>query len=65
MGLMGVYRRVAVPNGVRLLKRNRAALRRTIRRILRWDIERVVFAHDTILRQHAYVTVERALLAVL
>jgi hypothetical protein len=64
MGLMGVYHRVAVPNGVRLLIRDREALGRSIRRILRWDIERVVVAHNTILQQHAYASVERALLAV-
>lgn len=65
MGLMGVYHRIAVPNGVRLLIRDREALGRSIRQILRWDIERVVFSHNTVLQQNAYAAVERALLAVL
>jgi len=59
-GLMGVRRRPAVSNGVRLVIRDRAALARSLRQILQWDIERVVFAHNVILRENAYDALRRA-----
>ena len=59
-GLMGVRRRPAVSNGVRLVIRDRAALARSLRQILQWDIERVVFAHNVILRENAYEALRRA-----
>lgn len=52
-GLMGVRRRPAVSNGVRLCIRDRAALAGSLRRILQWDIGRVVFAHNVILERNA------------
>jgi hypothetical protein len=59
-GLMGVRRRPAVSNGVRLVIKDRAALARSLRQILQWDIERVVFAHNVILRENAYDALRRA-----
>jgi hypothetical protein len=59
-GVMGVRRRPAVSNGVRLVIKDRAALARSLRQILQWDIERVVFAHNVILRQNAYEALRRA-----
>jgi hypothetical protein len=49
-----------VSNGVRLVIRDRAALARSLRQILQWDIERVVFAHNVILRENAYDALRRA-----
>jgi len=55
-----VRRRPAVSNGVRLVIKDRAALARSLRQILQWDIERVVFAHNVILRENAYDALRRA-----
>lgn len=59
-GLMGVRRRPAVSNGVRLVIKDRAALARSVRKILQWDVGRVVFAHNVILERNAYETLRRA-----
>jgi hypothetical protein len=59
-GVMGVRRRLAVSNGVRLVIRDRAALARSVRKILQWDIERVVLAHNVILERNAYDALKRA-----
>lgn len=59
-GLMGVRRRPAVSNGVRLVIRDRAALARSLRQILQWDIGRVVFAHNVVLERNAYDAVKAA-----
>jgi hypothetical protein len=59
-GVMGVRRRLAVSNGVRLVIRDRAALARSVRKILQWDIDRVVLAHNVILERHAYDALKRA-----
>jgi hypothetical protein len=59
-GLMGVRRRPAVSNGVRLVIRDRAALARSVQKILQWDFERVVFAHNVILERNAYDALKRA-----
>jgi hypothetical protein len=59
-GLMGVRRRPAVSNGVRLVIRDRAALARSAQKILQWDFERIVFAHNVILERNAYDALRRA-----
>jgi len=64
-GLMGVYRRVAVSKAVRLAIKDRAAFAGSVRRILAWDFDRVIFAHNVILERDAYGSVKRALEAVL
>ena len=63
--IMGVYRRVSVPNAIRLAIRDRAAFARSVQKILAWDFDRVVFAHNVILENNAHETVRRALEAVL
>lgn len=46
---LGVYGNLGVPRTVRLLVRDRAAARASRDRILRWDFNRVVVAHEHIL----------------
>ena len=60
-GVMGVHRRLAVSNGIRLMIRDRAALARSVRKILEWDVGRVVFAHNVILERDAYAALKQAL----
>jgi len=45
--------------------RDRAAFARSVQKILAWDFDRVVFAHNVILENNAHETVRRALEAVL
>lgn len=64
-GLMGVYRRLAVSRAVRLAIKDRAALARSVERILAWDFDRVILSHNLILERDAYAGVKRALEAAL
>jgi hypothetical protein len=59
--LTGIRKRLAVPLTVRLVIRDKAALAHSARRILQWDFERAVVAHNAIIDDGAYEAVKRAL----
>jgi hypothetical protein len=63
--LTGVREKVAVPHTIRLLTKDRAALSRSLRKILQWDFERAVLAHNTVVEHGAYDSIRRAFEAVL
>jgi hypothetical protein len=59
--LAGVRRQLAVSRTVRLLVKDRAAVRASADRILQWPFERVIVAHNVILEDGAHAAVARAL----
>jgi hypothetical protein len=58
--LTGIRKRPGVPLTVRLVIKDRAALARSVRRILQWEFERVVLAHNTVIEHAAYDAVKQA-----
>jgi Domain of unknown function (DUF4336) len=62
--LTGVREKLAVPYTVRLLVKDRAALARSMDKILQWDFARVILAHNTIIEHGAHDAVKRAFDAV-
>lgn len=59
--LTGIRKRLGVPLTVRLVIKDKAALARSAGRILQWDFERVVVAHNAIIEDGAHDAVKRAL----
>jgi hypothetical protein len=58
--LTGVRAQLAVPYTVRLIVKDRAALRASLQRILQWDFGRVVMAHNVIVEEGAHEAVRHA-----
>jgi len=58
--LLGVYQRLGVSRTMRALVKDRAALSRSVARLLALDIRRVVLAHDQIVEVEAKAKLERA-----
>jgi hypothetical protein len=63
--LTGVLGRFAVPLTIRLIVKDKAAFARSLRKILQWDVRRVVMAHNAIIEEDAHAAVKRALDSVL
>ncbi|MFB6094909.1 MAG: DUF4336 domain-containing protein [Halodesulfurarchaeum sp.] len=58
--VLGMYGELAVPPDLRMTMKNEAAARRSVRRILEWDIERVVVGHGEIVEANAKQQLRRA-----
>jgi hypothetical protein len=59
--LTGVSRQLAVPRTVRLLVKDKAAMRASVQQILAWPIQRVVVAHDSVVENDAHGALTKAL----
>jgi hypothetical protein len=57
----GVRRQLAVPYTIRLLVKDRPALARSIHTMLKWEFERVIVAHNSIVDSRARDALSRAL----
>lgn len=59
--LNGQYRKLGTPIEVRLMFRNRAATRESLRSILAWDFQRIIVGHGRIVTENAKAQLEKAL----
>ena len=58
--LLGVYDRLAMSRTMKLMVRDRAALRRSIEPLLALDVRRIVLAHDQVVEHEARAALARA-----
>jgi len=58
--LTGVSGHLAVPRSVRLLVKDKAAMRASLQQILAWPIQRVLVAHDSVVENGAHAALEKA-----
>ena len=59
--LTGVRNRLVVARSVRLMVKDKAACRATCEKILQWDIQRLIVAHNCIIEQGAHAALAKAL----
>lgn len=62
--LTGVRNTLTVPRTVRLLVKDKAALRTSALQVLAWPVQRVVVAHNSVIEDNAHAALKRALGAI-
>ena len=59
--LTGVRNTLTVPRSIRLLVKDKAALRTSALQVLAWPVQRVMVAHNSVVEQDAHAALKRAL----
>lgn len=62
--LTGVRNRLTVPRTIRLLVKDKSAVRASALQVLAWPVQRVVVAHNTVIEHDAHAALKRALGAI-